>query len=198
MFPLRAPLWSRSRPCRLAFPSSNLCRRQTRWLRTVVPSNTYHNGGYSGWSKTSPWIFYPTCAVIFGAACLVAYQTSQPFRHSVLAVVRCSRVASKCVFCHKATLGTNAVVHPDAAILSAIDYKMTMLKSYGTVNTEHDAYSECHSRSARRVLKALLANGGSELVEAVSYLQVIVFFDRNFHKNGTAYGNFGGPSRGMD
>jgi aarF domain-containing kinase len=49
-----------------------------------------------------------------------------------------------------------------AAILSAIDYKITMLKIYGTANTEHDAYSECHTRSAKRVLKALLANGGSD------------------------------------
>ncbi len=40
-----------------------------------------------------PWIFYPTCAVILGTACFVAYETSQPFRHTVLAVVRCSRVA---------------------------------------------------------------------------------------------------------
>lgn len=62
------------------------------------------------------------------------------------------------------SLGTDAVVHAGAAILSAIDYKMTMLKSYETANMEHDAYSECHTRSARRVLQALLANGGSSLV----------------------------------
>jgi hypothetical protein len=74
-------------------------------------------------------------------------------------------------------LGTDehVVVHAGAAVLSAIDYKITMLKSYGTENTEHDVYSECHTRSAKRVLKALLANGGSELAGAILHLQVIVF-----------------------
>jgi aarF domain-containing kinase len=62
-----------------------------------------------------------------------------------------------------------------AAVLSAIDYKITMLKSYGSENTEYDVYSECHTRSAKRVLKALLANGGSELAGAILHLQVIVF-----------------------
>ena len=63
------------------------------------------------------------------------------------------------------SLGTDSdvhvVVHSGAAVLSAIDYKITMLKSVGVENTEHDVYSECHTRSAKRVLKALLANGGS-------------------------------------
>lgn len=87
--PFRVPLWSRSRSCRPPFLSPNLYRRQIRWLRRVEPHNT------ASWSKTSLWIFYPTCAVVFGATCFVAYQTSQPFRHSVLAIVRCSRVAGK-------------------------------------------------------------------------------------------------------
>ena len=75
------------------------------------------------------------------------------------------------------SLGTDVpvVVYAGAAILSAIDYKITMLKIYGTANTEHDAYSECHTRSAKRVLKALLANGGSELAGAILHLQVILF-----------------------
>ena len=75
------------------------------------------------------------------------------------------------------SLGTDVlvVVYVGAAVLSAIDYKITMLKSYGTENTEHDVYSECHTRSAKRVLKALLANGGSELAGPILHLQVIVF-----------------------
>lgn len=72
-----------------------------------------------------------------------------------------------------------------------------MLKNYRTANTEHDAYSECHTRSAKRVLKALLANGGSELAGAI-YIFKPSYFDRNFYKNGAAYGDFGGSSRGMD
>ena len=89
------PLWSRSRSCRSTSLSSILCRRQTRQLRTIRPSNTPNNSGYSRWSKTSSWIFYPTCVAILGAACFVTYQTSQPFRHGVLALVRCSRVAGE-------------------------------------------------------------------------------------------------------
>ena len=95
--PLRASLWSSPRSCYLALLSPNLCRSQTRWSRTIQRLNTHNNGGYSGWSKTGPWIFYPTCAVIFGAACFVTYQTSQPFRHSILALVRCTRVAGICL-----------------------------------------------------------------------------------------------------
>ena len=67
------------------------------------------------------------------------------------------------------------IIFVGAAMLSAIDYKITMLKNYGTVNTEHDIYSECHTRSAKRVLRALLANGGSELAGVTLHLQVIVF-----------------------
>lgn len=48
-----------------------------------------------------------------------------------------------------------------AATLSAVDYKVTMAKSYGSAEEERDAYSECHNRSAKRVLRALLANGGT-------------------------------------
>lgn len=35
-----------------------------------------------------------------------------------------------------------------------------MLKGYESASEEGEAYSECHTRSAKRVLKALLANGG--------------------------------------
>lgn len=61
---------------------------------------------------------------------------------------------------------------------------MTMLQNYDTTNMEHNAYSECHTRSANRVLKALLANGGSELVKVISYFQVIVSLTGIFIKMG--------------
>ncbi|EFI28146.1 atypical/ABC1/ABC1-B protein kinase [Coprinopsis cinerea okayama7 len=88
-----------------------------------------------------PYIFYPACAVVLGAAGVTAYKTHKGFRHTVLAVVRCSRIA-------------------DAAIRGAIDYKVMMSKSYGSDEEVNRAWSECHTRSAKRVLKALLANGG--------------------------------------
>lgn len=50
---------------------------------------------------------------------------------------------------------------PDAAIVSVLDYKMMFSRSYGSPEEEADAYSQCHTRSAKRVLKALLANGGA-------------------------------------
>lgn len=48
-----------------------------------------------------------------------------------------------------------------AAIASAVDYKLVMLKDYESPAEEVGAFSACHTRSARRVLKALLANGGT-------------------------------------
>lgn len=50
--------------------------------------------------------------------------------------------------------------HPEAAVLSAIDYKITFAKRYNSEDEGSEATSQCHSRSAKRVLKALLANGG--------------------------------------
>ncbi|KAI0656665.1 ABC1-domain-containing protein [Cubamyces menziesii] len=91
--------------------------------------------------KASAWIFIPGALLVLGGAGVLAYNYNQPFRHTTLAVVRCSRVA-------------------EAAILGAIDYKLTFAKSYNSEEEKAEAYSECHTRSARRVLKALLANGG--------------------------------------
>jgi aarF domain-containing kinase len=54
-------------------------------------------------------------------------------------------------------LSSYAVV---AAIGSVIDYKWTFAKSYKSSEESDQATSECHKRSAQRVLKALLANGG--------------------------------------
>ncbi|KAI0766836.1 ABC1-domain-containing protein [Trametes elegans] len=92
-------------------------------------------------TKVPGWIVFPAAVLVLGGAGVLAYNYNQPFRHTALAVVRCSRVA-------------------EAAILGAIDYKLTFAKSYETEDEKATAYSECHTRSARRVLKALLANGG--------------------------------------
>lgn len=64
---------------------------------------------------------------------------------------------------------------PEAAILSAIDYKMTFLKTYESEEESEEATSQCHTRSARRVLRALLANGGAPPDHAV---RVLSLFDR--------------------
>ncbi|EIM82704.1 ABC1-domain-containing protein [Stereum hirsutum FP-91666 SS1] len=82
-----------------------------------------------------------TALLLVGGAGWVAYEKYQPFRHTVLAAVRCSRVA-------------------EAAVLGAIDYKRTFAQTYADEKEQLQAYSRCHKRSAERVLKALLANGG--------------------------------------
>ncbi|KAI6046229.1 ABC1 family-domain-containing protein [Pisolithus marmoratus] len=84
--------------------------------------------------------FAAVLLVLGGAGC-VAYEQYQPFRHSLLAIVRCSRVAT-------------------AAILGVIDYKLTFARNYASEAEKAQGYSQCHTRSAKRVLKALLANGG--------------------------------------
>ncbi len=60
----------------------------------------------------------------------------------------------------------------EAAILGAIDYKWTFSRAYDSDDDRIQAYSECHTRSAKRVLKALLANGGE-------YVNVICLFSQS-------------------
>ncbi|KAJ3790761.1 ABC1-domain-containing protein [Lentinula aff. detonsa] len=96
----------------------------------------------SGHSKSGRnfWIFGTSLLLMTGAGTL-AYYNFKSFRHALLAGARCSRVA-------------------EAAILGVIDYKITFLKSYASENERLEACSECHTRSATRLLRALLANGG--------------------------------------
>ncbi len=54
-------------------------------------------------------------------------------------------------------------IHIEAAILGAIDYKRTFARTYESEEEKLDAYSQCHLRSANRVLRALLANGGAHI-----------------------------------
>lgn len=51
-----------------------------------------------------------------------------------------------------------------AAVLGAIDYKRTFARTYASEEERHNAYSQCHLRSAERVLRALLANGGKSVI----------------------------------
>ncbi|KAF8584839.1 ABC1-domain-containing protein [Ramaria rubella] len=62
-----------------------------------------------------------------------------------------------------------------AVVLDAIDYKRTLSKTYNTHEEQQRAYSDCHLRSAHRVLLALLANGGIfvKLGQHVSSLAVL-------------------------
>lgn len=51
-----------------------------------------------------------------------------------------------------------------AAVLGAIDYKRTFARTYVSEEERLEAYSGCHLRSAKRVLRALLANGGKSVI----------------------------------
>ncbi|TFK44716.1 ABC1 family-domain-containing protein [Crucibulum laeve] len=125
--------WRQFQHSRLSY---GLFTSPVRCLRTVK-----HGASSAGKARRNPWIVYPTMVGLIGTASYIAYNTSQPFRHSVLAVVRCSRVGA-------------------AAVLGAIDYKWTFAQIYISDEDKELAYSECHKRSAQRVLRALLANGG--------------------------------------
>ncbi|ETW80424.1 hypothetical protein HETIRDRAFT_320637 [Heterobasidion irregulare TC 32-1] len=92
-------------------------------------------------SNGNPWLAYTSAFALISGSSWVAYENYQPFRHALLAAVRCSRVA-------------------EAAIAGAVDYKYTFAQTYASEKEQLHAYSQCHLRSARRVLKALLANGG--------------------------------------
>jgi aarF domain-containing kinase len=65
----------------------------------------------------------------------------------------CFQVQDLCILC--------SVPCPGAAVLGAIDYKKTFARTYESDDERMEAYSQCHTRSAKRVLKALLANGGA-------------------------------------
>jgi len=84
----RAPMFAiRQSFRRIPHPTS----AQQRWIRTLHPRND------SG-ERRSPLrrrlVFYPAALVVLGIAGAVAYETNQPFRHTLLAAARCSRVAS--------------------------------------------------------------------------------------------------------
>jgi aarF domain-containing kinase len=51
-----------------------------------------------------------------------------------------------------------------AAVLGVIDYKRTFAGTYASDDERIEAYSQCHLRSANRVLRALLANGGKSTI----------------------------------
>ena len=46
-------------------------------------------------------------------------------------------------------------------MLGVLDYKLTFWKTYPSAEAGEAATAACHTRSARRVLRALLANGGA-------------------------------------
>ncbi|KAI0318269.1 ABC1-domain-containing protein [Amylostereum chailletii] len=116
-------------------------RTFTRWRPRIQPRPHTKFRASADQAYINPWLVYPTALVVVTGVAWGSYENFQPFRHTVLATVRCTRVA-------------------EAAVAGAIDYKMTFAKTYEKDEDRLKAYSQCHTRSAKRVLKALLANGG--------------------------------------
>ncbi len=76
-----------------------------------------------------------------------------------------------------------------AAVLGAIDYKRTFARTYASEEEQLEAYSRCHLRSAKRVLRALLANGGkSAIIHHAEEGVEAKFISRGVHKVRAAYG----------
>ncbi|KAF7376170.1 ABC1-domain-containing protein [Mycena sanguinolenta] len=91
--------------------------------------------------RRNPWVVYPAILLVTSGTAWFAYK---PLRHGALATIRCYRIV-------------------EAACLATIDYKTTFAQLEKRSASEDDrlrSISECHTRSAHRVLKALLANGG--------------------------------------
>ncbi|KAJ3724516.1 ABC1-domain-containing protein [Lentinula raphanica] len=138
-------LGARCRCLESTLRSTHILAKKAPWRTEGFNSRPYTQNqfkhGHSRESSRNLWIACSTSLLLLTGAGTLAYYNYKPFRHALLAGIRCSRVA-------------------EAAILGVIDYKFTFLKSYASEHEEFQAYSECHTRSATRLLKALLANGG--------------------------------------
>jgi len=68
-----------------------------------------------------------------------------------------------------------------AAILGVIDYKRTFGREFSTEQEKEVAYSQCHTRSAERLLRALLANGGACACICHCWVRSNMAIYRNLH-----------------
>lgn len=138
-------------PSSLRFPQP---RYQTSNATTPIPSAKTNTGGPSKVvtavrrRRTRRLQYLLAALALFG----ILYTTYSPFRHSVLAIVRCARVM-------------------EAVIADVWDYKRTFAKEAhlgdgnGVLSLEEraarrEARSACHRRSAQRIFKALKKNSG--------------------------------------
>lgn len=86
----------------------------------------------------------PRTLILIGAlsaSTVIAWYTSETFRHSTIAILRCGRVgvvAAQCI----------------------LDYSTVMRKKYSSSEEENQAMSDCHKRSAKTTYNAMRRNGG--------------------------------------
>lgn len=180
------------------------CRRTT-FHQSFIPGKRYSSTNASDTARLqrsgnlkdnlpAAWSFWFAGVVCLGTIGVVEWKRSEPFRHTVHAAVRCSRVARMIILFSCSCLCSNPVDHniTGAAILGAVDYKLSFVKSYGSEEARLEAYSKCHKRSAERLLKALLANGGAPNLMDIVCIQTLrrVYSQsyRRIHKIGPTYG----------
>lgn len=80
---------ARNPPAR--FPSFSERRAQHTFASS--PSAPGPSASSSRSRRLSSWLAYPGSFLLLAGVSVVAYENYQPFRHAVLAVVRCSRIA---------------------------------------------------------------------------------------------------------
>ncbi|KAG2078980.1 ABC1-domain-containing protein [Suillus decipiens] len=131
------PSWQSSRP--FIRSQKSFAHHNTNLYKRLASSNAPQALPQRPWGKS--WLWYSATLLAFTGAGYYAYENHQPSRHAILATLRCSRLAR-------------------AAISGAIDYKLTLTRTYTSEEDRLEAVSQCHVRSATKVLHALLANGG--------------------------------------
>ncbi|EJU04280.1 ABC1-domain-containing protein [Dacryopinax primogenitus] len=120
--------------------SAARCLARSTRRRPLVRANSTASDSSEA-PKRPLWRQPPFIFLVLSLTGVTLYHTNKPFRHTLLAVQRCS-------------------IFGIAVAASIIDYKITLNSSYYTPEEMFDAYSRCHKRSALRVLQALKTNGG--------------------------------------
>jgi hypothetical protein len=121
-----------------------------RQIRTVTHSvlvtpNAYRSGTESKHQSSrqrNKWLLL-TSIVLLGGAGITTYETYEPFRHTCLAAVRCSRVASELILLMTSFQLTNCCSVAEAVVLSVyIFFVMISLK----VHLYHQVLSTTRER----------------------------------------------------
>ena len=107
-------VWRQSVSVNLSFSSHRLRQTARRCLSTEAPTAQQH--------RTRRRLLYSGSALALAGGAYLAYEDYKPFRHSVLAVVRSSRIAG-------------------AAAAGIVDYKWTFSRTYASEEEEREAYS---------------------------------------------------------
>jgi len=76
-----------------AFHTSWLPRTKPRYRPLSTGTKTDNPGSTK---HANSWILYPATALLLGGAGYAAHENELPFRHALLAVMRCSRIAGMC------------------------------------------------------------------------------------------------------